>query len=108
MAETTIDPGTWPQFTVRLEADKADHPSLRGHYRVTTLRAPDEDAARAACERAEYRHAAFTAPDADRLEAIDADPRKQLDTGQLPRLLSHRQSKPYNIVKVDQTADPRR
>lgn len=91
-----------PRYEVRLEAQDAFREDGSPHFRLTTLEAPDEAAAIAACERAEYRRAAYRLDPGDlaRLEDIEADPEQELAGQEKAQLYTHRQAKPYLVVSV--------
>lgn len=87
-----------PRFRVRLEDGE-------GEFRLTSLRAEDEDAARVACERMEHQRAAYqltpdTLSEFEGLEAADDKTPGDARWG----LVVHRQTKPYEVVSVEKVS----
>ncbi len=86
-----------PKYRVRLEDGG-------GEFRLTSLVADDEDAARAACERMEFKRAAYQLPPETlaEMEIEEVDPDTQT-TGQTRwALVVHRQAEPYKVVSVEE------
>lgn len=83
-----------PKFRVRLEDGT-------GEFRLTSLVATDEAAAREACERLEHKRAAYKlAPQV--LEEMEAEEAADAATPGQTRwaLVVHRQTRPYEVVSV--------
>jgi hypothetical protein len=88
-----------PKFKVRLEDGS-------GEFRLTYLKAEDEDAARAACERMEYERAAYklTAENREQMEAEEADESVKTSGQTRWALVVDRQEKPYKVKTVEEVS----
>lgn len=79
------------RFIVRLEDPDSDE------YRVTSLLAPDAEAAQEACERSERRLVEFHLPEKRLKDEEAASKERGRPTGSL---VAHQQTKPYEVVSV--------
>jgi hypothetical protein len=108
-----------PLFRVRLEAQDGS-----GHFRSTSLEAPDKEAAKRFCERMELKRVLFEIPaqmqaalcaeyEVDSIDdlpkatarsAADEDKAafRALKGNDRARLHAHYQSEPYKVTKVEQ------
>jgi hypothetical protein len=80
-------------YRVRLEDPDSDE------FRLVAVAADSKAEARAICEAQEQRHVDVTYSEADELEKKEA--KGELRGRDKARLYSHRQRKPYKIVKVE-------
>jgi xanthine dehydrogenase molybdopterin-binding subunit B len=95
-----------PKFKVRLESPDQMRDNGEPHFRVTSLVADSEEAARRAVERMEYRKATYelSADDlkaAEKAEKQAESEKRRPDAQTRMRLAIHRQEKPYEIVHVE-------
>jgi hypothetical protein len=96
-----------PRFRIYMESPDLTREDGSPHIRVTTGVFDDEKAARTHCERQEMRIAAHEYPEAE-LAELEAAESEAHDNDVQPssmvrmRLATHRQTKPYEIVSVEE------
>jgi hypothetical protein len=96
-----------PKFAIRLESPDLVNEAGDPHFREVRLSADDEAEAVARCEQKERELAAHQYPDEDvkaweKMEAAASDAGEPLAKGPRGRLATHRQSKPYEVVSVEE------
>jgi hypothetical protein len=96
-----------PKFAIRLESPDLFNEAGEPHFREVRLQAADEAEAVARCEQKERELAAhqYDAEQVaawEKLEAAAKDAGEPLAKGPRGRLATHRQTKPYEVVSVEE------